>query len=131
MTGIATINPATGKRIKEFDELIPAEIEQRIRAARDAFPIWSRAPLADRIRVVARAGQLLEERADEYARLMTLEMGKLLRAAREEAMKCATACRYYAEHAPSIVADQHVTSGDENGYVAFQPLGVVLAIMPW
>ena len=128
---IATINPNTGKHVKEFDELVPSGIEQRVRLARDAFQSWSHTPLRDRITVVARAGVLLDERKDEYARLMTLEMGKLLGAARDEAAKCAVGCRFYAEHAEQILADQTVVKGDERGYVAFHPLGVVLAIMPW
>ena len=130
---IATINPATGRRIKEFDELIPSEIEQRVRNAHDAFPVWSHTPLGERIKVVARAGQLLDQRKDEYGRLMTLEMGKLIDAGREEAAKCATGCRYYAEHGARMLADEPVmpAGGDEHGYVAFHPLGVVLAIMPW
>jgi succinate-semialdehyde dehydrogenase / glutarate-semialdehyde dehydrogenase len=80
---------------------------------------------------VARAADLLDERKDAYARLMTLEMGKLLSAAREEAAKCAAGCRYYAEHGPRMIANEPVADGDEHGYVAFHPLGVVLAIMPW
>src|SRR5216117_2007715 len=128
---IATINPATGETLKTFTPLSATETEKRIRAAHDAFPVWSHTPLVDRIRVVAKAGQLLDERKDEYGRLMTLEMGKVLIAAREESAKCATGCRYYAEHGPAILANESVVTGDEHGYVAFHPLGVVLAIMPW
>src|SRR5207247_328841 len=80
---------------------------------------------------VARAGELLEQRKDEYGQLMTLEMGKLLVAAREEAAKCAMACRYYAEHGAAMLAPEKVLDGEEMGYVAFHPLGVVLAVMPW
>src|SRR5438132_13996904 len=98
---IATINPATGETLKTFTPLSATETEKRIRAAHDAFPVWSHTPLVDRIRVVAKAGQLLDERKDEYGRLMTLEMGKVLIAAREESAKCATGCRYYAEHGPA------------------------------
>ncbi|HEY8174247.1 MAG TPA: aldehyde dehydrogenase family protein, partial [Gemmatimonadaceae bacterium] len=128
---IQTINPATGETLKSFEPLSPAEIEKRVRAAHDVFPVWSHTPLADRIKVVARAGELLDQRKDEYGRLMTLEMGKLIAAAREESAKCATGCRYYAEHGPAILANEPVVTGDEYGYVAFHPLGVVLAIMPW
>ena len=128
---IATTNPATGELVKTFPAHTPAEIEARLRRAHDAFASWSRTPIADRATVVARAGELLERRADEYARLMTLEMGKLFSAARDEASKCALGCRYYAEHGPAIVADRVVPSGGERGYVAHHPLGVVLAVMPW
>ena len=128
---IATINPATGETIKTFEPLTRAEIEKRVRAAHDSFPVWSHTPLADRIKVVAKAGKLLDERKDQYGRLMTLEMGKLLIAGREEAAKCATGCHFYAEHGPAILANEPVVTGNEHGYVAFHPLGVVLAIMPW
>jgi succinate-semialdehyde dehydrogenase / glutarate-semialdehyde dehydrogenase len=128
---IATINPTTGETVKTFAPLSPAEIDRRIRDAHDAFPVWSHTPVAERIKVVARAGELLDQRKDEYGRLMTLEMGKLLGAAREESAKCATACRFYAEHGPAMLTNEVVASGDEYGYVAFHPLGVVLAIMPW
>jgi succinate-semialdehyde dehydrogenase/glutarate-semialdehyde dehydrogenase len=128
---IASINPTTGETLKSFEPLSSAEIEKRVRTAHDAFPVWSHTPLAERIKVVARAGELLDQRKDEYGRLMTLEMGKLIAAAREESAKCATGCRYYAEHGPAILANEPVVIGDEYGYVAFHPLGVVLAIMPW
>ncbi|MGH7636496.1 MAG: NAD-dependent succinate-semialdehyde dehydrogenase [Gemmatimonadaceae bacterium] len=128
---IATINPATGERLKTFDPLGAAEIDDRIARASAAFEHWRTTPVGDRARIVARAGDLLEERRDEYARLMTLEMGKLLTASREEASKCALACRYYAEHGPKFVADQRILSGRERGYVAYHPIGVVLAVMPW
>jgi succinate-semialdehyde dehydrogenase/glutarate-semialdehyde dehydrogenase len=128
---IATINPATGERVKEFSELTPSGLEQRVRRAHDAFPVWSHTPIDQRIKVVARAAELLDQRTDEYGRLMTLEMGKLIAAAREEAAKCAAGCRYYAEHGKQMLADESVVSGDEHGYVAFHPIGIVLAIMPW
>src|SRR5687767_10154204 len=128
---IATTNPATGERLRSFEPLDNGEVGQRITRARAAFDRWRLTPIGDRAAIVARAGDLLEMRRDEYARLMTLEMGKLLTAAREEASKCALACRYYAEKGPAIVRDQPVVSGRERGYVAYHPLGVVLAVMPW
>lgn len=128
---IATTNPATGERLKTFEPLGADEIDARIARARDAFERWRKTPVEDRARIVARAGDLLEQRRDVYARLMTLEMGKLLTAAREEVSKCALACRYYAEHGPTIIADQRILSGTERGHVAYHPIGVVLAVMPW
>ncbi len=128
---IATVNPTTGEELERFEPMDAREVDDRIRRAHDAFTTWSRAAVADRAHVVGRAGELLEQRKDEYARLMTLEMGKLLVAAREEAAKCALGCRYYAEHGPAMVADVPTTTGAETGYVAFHPLGVVLAVMPW
>ena len=128
---IATINPATGEKLRSFDALTPKEIETKVRHAHDAFVTWSRTPVEQRVRVVTTAAELLDQRKDEYAGLMTLEMGKLLSAAREEVAKCASGCRYYAEHGPRMIEPERVVSGDEIGYVAYQPLGVVLAIMPW
>jgi succinate-semialdehyde dehydrogenase / glutarate-semialdehyde dehydrogenase len=129
---IATINPATAETLRRFEAMDSAEVERRIARGADAWQSWSRRPVAERVRVVARAAALLEERGDEYARLMTLEMGKLLVAAREEAVKCATACRFYAEHGPAFIADEPVVHGaGERGVVAYHPLGIVLAVMPW
>jgi succinate-semialdehyde dehydrogenase/glutarate-semialdehyde dehydrogenase len=128
---IATINPATGETLAAFDALTATEIEQRLRRAHDAFATWSRTPIADRGKVVARAGELLEHRKEEYARLMTLEMGKLLTAAREEVAKCALGCRHYAEHGAAMLASQSIVRGNERGFIAFHPIGVVLAVMPW
>jgi succinate-semialdehyde dehydrogenase/glutarate-semialdehyde dehydrogenase len=128
---IATIDPTTGTTIRTFEPLSAAGIETKVRDARTAFARWSHAPVQDRATIVARAAELLDERRDEYARLMTLEMGKLYSAARDEASKCALGCRYYAEHGPALLADEVVAEENEHGYVAFHPLGVVLAIMPW
>ena len=128
---IATVNPATGETVATFDALTVREIGQRVARGHEAFLSWRRAPLEQRIAVVRRAGELLDERKEEYVRLMTLEMGKLFTAARDEAAKCALACRHYADEAPRILAHQQVTTQGERGYVAFDPLGVVLAVMPW
>src|SRR5687768_11046233 len=122
---IETINPTTGERVKKFAAMDADEIERRLQSAHAAFQRWSHTPLPQRSKVVARAGELLEERKEEYARLMTLEMGKLIQAGREEAAKCALGCRFYAEHGAAFLADEPVLSGEEEGYVAFHPLGVV------
>jgi succinate-semialdehyde dehydrogenase / glutarate-semialdehyde dehydrogenase len=128
---IETVNPTTGERVRAFEALTPAEIERKLQRGQEAFHSWSRTPLSERARVVARAGDLLDQRRDEYGRLMTLEMGKLLSAAKDESAKCATGCRYYATHGAAILADEPVLDGDERGYVAFHPIGLVLAVMPW
>jgi len=124
---IATINPVTGETLRVFDALTDAELEERLARAAGAFRAWRDVPVDDRTRIVARAGALLDQKKHEYGRLMTVEMGKPLKAAVEEAAKCALACRYYAEHASAFVAPEHI-DGDE---VLYQPLGVVLAVMPW
>ncbi|HYC51921.1 MAG TPA: NAD-dependent succinate-semialdehyde dehydrogenase [Gemmatimonadaceae bacterium] len=128
---IATVNPATGETVASFDAHDAAEVERRLDLAQRAFASWSRMPVHERARIVARAGALLDDRRTAYGRLMTLEMGKLLRAAEEEAAKCALGCRYYAEHGAEILADRVVLSGEEQGYVAHHPVGAVLAVMPW
>ncbi|HKO15256.1 MAG TPA: NAD-dependent succinate-semialdehyde dehydrogenase [Gemmatimonadaceae bacterium] len=128
---IQSINPATGERLREFSPLSASEIELRVRRADQARARWARTSIQERTRIVARAGEILDAEQAAFGRLMTLEMGKPIRAAREEAAKCALACRYYAEHAAEFLANQLVDMQGETGYVAFQPLGVVLAIMPW
>jgi succinate-semialdehyde dehydrogenase/glutarate-semialdehyde dehydrogenase len=124
---IATINPATGKTVRAFDALSESDIASRLERAAHAFQRWRVTPVGDRAAIVARAGEILETNKDRYGRLMTLEMGKPLKAAVEEVAKCALACRYYAERASAFVAPEEV-DGDE---VQYQPLGAVLAIMPW
>jgi succinate-semialdehyde dehydrogenase/glutarate-semialdehyde dehydrogenase len=128
---IATVNPTTGERVREFAALTKAEIEDRLALAHRTAASWRAAPLAERASVVRRAGELLDERKTEYGRLMTLEMGKPIKAAIEEAAKCATACRFYAENVERILADETIDVKGERSFVAFQPLGVVLAVMPW
>jgi succinate-semialdehyde dehydrogenase / glutarate-semialdehyde dehydrogenase len=128
---IATINPATGQIVKTFAPHTAAEIESRLARAAAAARRWRDTRTADRARVVAEAGALLDRDRDRYARLMTLEMGKRLAAARDEAAKCAQTCRYYAEHAHTMIAARHVAAEGEDARVEFHPLGVVLAVMPW
>jgi succinate-semialdehyde dehydrogenase/glutarate-semialdehyde dehydrogenase len=124
---IATINPATGETLRAFDAMSEADVDACLDRAVDAFCRWRTTPVAERAAVVARAGRVLDEQKDRFGRLMTLEMGKPLKAAVEEAAKCALACRYYAEHASAFVRPERVDEGE----VLYQPLGPVLAIMPW
>ncbi|MGH7618142.1 MAG: NAD-dependent succinate-semialdehyde dehydrogenase [Gemmatimonadaceae bacterium] len=128
---IATINPATGETVASFSALTASEIEDRLAAAHRASLAWRHTAVEQRVAVLYRAAELLEARKTEYGRLMTLEMGKPINAAIEEAAKCATGCRYYAEHAPRFLADEPVEAANERSFVALQPLGVVLAVMPW
>jgi succinate-semialdehyde dehydrogenase/glutarate-semialdehyde dehydrogenase len=128
---IATINPASGEVVRTFPPLADREIDDKIEVASRAARAWRAAPIAERTAVVRRAGELLEERKAEYGRLMTLEMGKTYKSAVEEAAKCALGCRYYADNAERFLADQPVAAEKERSFVAFEPLGVVLAVMPW
>jgi succinate-semialdehyde dehydrogenase / glutarate-semialdehyde dehydrogenase len=129
---IETINPATGERLRTFDPDSPTLVEEKLARAAKAFGAWSRRPVAERTAVVRRAAEILEDERATFGRLMTLEMGKLIGPAEEEADKCASGCRYYADHGedflrPEIVAE----SPDGRGAITFRPLGAVLAVMPW
>jgi succinate-semialdehyde dehydrogenase / glutarate-semialdehyde dehydrogenase len=128
---IATINPATGERLCQYSALTEREIDEKLDIAHRAAQIWRTTPIEERTQVVRRAGELLEQRSIEYGRLMTLEMGKPIRAAIDEAKKCATACYYYADHGAEFLADEKVDAKNERSHIAFEPLGVVLAVMPW
>src|SRR5215831_2469895 len=128
---ITSTDPATGEQLREFSPLTLPAIEDKLACADSAARSWGRAPLDDRTRVLRRAADLLDARRDDYGKLMTREMGKTLGAAKDEAAKCATSLRYYADHAAEFLADAPVAADGERSYVAFQPLGVVLAVMPW
>ena len=130
---IATVNPATGATVRTFAPHDEAEVDRRLALASDTFRRWRATPVDERAAVVRRAGEILDAEKERYGGLMTLEMGKTLRAAVEEAAKCATGCRYYAEHGPSFVAPERVGDGDDpwGDFIAYEPIGVVLAVMPW
>ena len=127
----ASVNPHTGATLAEYDELSAAELEACLARAADAALRWRFTSIEERVAVVARLGELLDAEKEQLGRLMTLEMGKPIRAAVEEAAKCAKACRFYAEHGPSFVADEPVTDAEHRSFVSYDPLGVVLAVMPW
>ncbi|MGD0776725.1 MAG: NAD-dependent succinate-semialdehyde dehydrogenase [Candidatus Solibacter sp.] len=128
---IATLNPATGERVATFDPLTESQLEEKLARAAEAFRAWRRTTFAQRAGWMLRAAEILEAEKDSLARIMTLEMGKPLAAARQEAAKCATACRYYVEHAERLLADELVETGGAMSFVRYQPLGAVLAVMPW
>jgi succinate-semialdehyde dehydrogenase/glutarate-semialdehyde dehydrogenase len=129
---LASINPATGETVAEFDEHSVDEVERRLGASDEAFRNWSVRPIAERAAVLSRMADLLDAEKDALGRLMTVEMGKTLRAARDEAAKCALACRHYAEHASVMLAAEPVEhDGMRHGEIRFEPLGTVLAVMPW
>ena len=128
---IASINPATGEIIKTFAAMTADEIEQKIAAAHAAFEKNRGLDFASRGRFLSRAGELLTQEKKELARIATLEMGKTLRQAVAEVEKCAWACSYYAEHAGEQLADERVTTDAQQSLIRYQPLGVVLAVMPW
>ncbi len=128
---IATINPATGKTLKTFEPLSSQEIERKISRAAKLFPEFSRLSFAERATMMLKAAEILEIEKRELAQLMTTEMGKTLRSAVDEAVKCAWACRYYAENAERFLADEVIQTTATRSFVRYQPLGTVLVVMPW
>jgi succinate-semialdehyde dehydrogenase/glutarate-semialdehyde dehydrogenase len=128
---IATVNPATGQIIRTFSPLTEPELDTRLQCAADAFRRYRRTPLAERTRMLLRAAEILESEKEKFGRLMVTEMGKTLKAAVEEAAKCAWGCRYYAESAERFLADEVVETNATRSFVTYQPIGPVLAIMPW
>ena len=128
---IATVNPATGEVVRRFEPLNDREIEDKLACADRAYPSYRRTGFADRARWLTRAAEILEADRDRLGRLMTLEMGKPITAARAEAAKCALACRYYVEHGERLLADETVDMGAGRACIKYQPIGAVLAIMPW
>src|SRR5690606_30590088 len=107
------------------------EVSSRIGRAESAFRRLRGRPIAERAARMRRAAEILESRKHELGRLMTLEMGKPISAAEAEAAKCAVACRFYAENAAAFLADEHVPSDARDSWIRYQPLGPVLAVMPW
>jgi len=127
--GIESINPATGQRVQAFQALGDAAVEEKLARASAAFRRWSRTPVGERAGVLARAADILTRDKQSYARLMTEEMGKTIVSAEQEVEKCATGFRYYAERAESFLAPEVAPGGKDS--VRFEPMGVVLAVMPW
>jgi succinate-semialdehyde dehydrogenase / glutarate-semialdehyde dehydrogenase len=128
---IATINPATGELLKTFEPLTDSQIDEKLEKAADAFLKHRRVPFAERARMLLAAATILENEKETFARIMTTEMGKTFRSAVEEAAKCAWVCRYYAENAEQFLADEVVKTTASHSYIRYQPLGPVLAVMPW
>src|SRR5438046_2108285 len=128
---IASINPATGELLRSFEPLSDAEIDAALQRAADAFRVNRMRSFSERARRMTRAAELLESRAADYGRTMTLEMGKPIVAAIAEVKKCALVCRYYAENAEAHLADEHIATSASTSYVRYEPLGPVTAVMPW
>jgi len=128
---IATINPATGQVIKSFEPLNAAEIEAKLQKAIETFARYRHVPFTQRAQWMLKAAGILENEKEAFAKVMTTEMGKTLRSAVDEAAKCAWVCRYYAENAEKFLADELVETGAKQSYIRYQPLGPVLAVMPW
>jgi len=128
---LASINPTTGETLKEFPAFSDNEIEKRLNHAERAFVQYRRHPFANRGQLLMAVASLLEQDKDSLARTMTLEMGKLFRAAEDEIAKCARVCRFYAENGERFLEDEAAQTGAARSYVRYEALGPVLAIMPW
>ena len=128
---IATINPATGDVIKTFQPLSEAEIEKKLQLAVSVFRAERKTPFAVRAQRMRKAAEIIERDKDKFGHLMTLEMGKTYKSAVAEALKCTTACRYYAENTERFMADEVVETGAKKSFVRYLPIGPVLAVMPW
>ena len=128
---IESINPATNKVLRSFEPLTDIAARQKVALAADAFRSYANVPLEHRALCMRKLAAILEHETDDLATLITLEMGKPLEAARFEILKCADVCRYYADHAARILAPESVPTEFNHSYVRWEPLGVVLAVMPW
>jgi succinate-semialdehyde dehydrogenase/glutarate-semialdehyde dehydrogenase len=128
---LRSINPATGELVAEFAPHSPSEINEAVAAAHAAFEHWRRIPLAARAEKLRALAKMLRQQRDHCARLASEEMGKPITEALAEIEKCAWVCEYYAEHGPAMLADEPVKTEARESFITFQPLGVVLAVMPW
>jgi len=128
---IASINPATGELIKKFESLSDSEIEDKLACAVSAFKSYRNSTFAERAEKMYKAADILEKEKTRLGRIMTTEMGKPLWAAAEESAKCAWVCRYYAEHAEKFLADEIVQTTASKSFIHYEPLGTILAVMPW
>jgi succinate-semialdehyde dehydrogenase/glutarate-semialdehyde dehydrogenase len=129
---IESVNPTTGARGPRFEALTESEIEEKLELAEAASAKWSRTPIPERAAVLERAGEILSRERDALGRIATEEMGKLYEAARQELDKCAGACHYYASNAEAMLKPEVITAaGAERGEVRYEPMGAVLAVMPW
>ncbi len=126
-----SVNPATGQVFAEYPTLTGIELEEKVALASEAQARLRREPIGRRTGWLIRTAEVLTGRRDDLARLMTAEMGKPLAAAAAEVEKCAWVCRYYADHGEALLADEIVRTTARESRIRFQPLGVVLAIMPW
>ena len=126
-----TINPATGELVKTVPYWDKEQLEQALSSVAEATGQWSVTSMEQRCLLMRRVAEVIRYRSDELAALITLEMGKLLGEAKAEIEKCALACDYYADHGPQFLADEIIESDASRSLVAYQPLGTVLAVMPW
>jgi len=126
-----SINPATNELVKEYKEHTSEEVVQIIGNVDDEFKKWRETSFAERSKLMHQAAKTLRDNSEKYSRLMTVEMGKIIGESRAEVEKCAWVCDYYADHAEKFLSDEIIETDASRSFVAFEPLGVVLAVMPW
>lgn len=126
-----SINPATGKTIKEYKEFTDSQIETTLKNAQSDFIVWRNQSFTKRARLLNKVAQILKKNKEKYARIMTLEMGKPIKQAIAEVEKCALVCEYFALHAEKFLQDEQIKTEYQKSYVSFEPLGTILAVMPW
>ncbi len=131
MADLISINPATGEVVGTYPEMTVGEVEVILEKAQTAFLSWRRLAIKERCQYFKHLGQILRARKNEFSRLMALEMGKPLEQGTAEIEKCAWVCEYYADHAKTFLSPRNISSDASESYVSFQPLGIILAIMPW
>jgi len=131
MSKIETINPSTGKVIASYENASPEDVSNKVRAARAAFAGWKKRDLSERAEYMRRLGRVMRKNREEYARVVTEEMGKPVRQSLAEIEKCAWVCDYYADHAEVFLHDELIPTEFRRSFVSFEPLGVVASIMPW
>lgn len=129
--GIATTNPATGETLKTFEPLDHESIEAKLTLGQQVFESYRTTPMAQRENWLNTAAEILERDKVKFGKLMTLEMGKPIKSAIAEVHKCAWVCRYYAENAATFLADHPIATDASQSFVRYQPLGIILAVMPW
>jgi len=128
---IVAVNPATGETVKTYEEMTPDQVRISIEESHQAHLSWRRTTFPERAALMRKAAQVLREHVENYARLMAIEMGKPIRDGRTETEKCAWVCDYYADNAAKFLAREMIETDASRSFVSYQPIGVVLAVMPW
>jgi succinate-semialdehyde dehydrogenase/glutarate-semialdehyde dehydrogenase len=128
---IQSVNPYTNEVIKQFEEATDEDVKDALERSEEAFKDWKNTSFKERAAIMQKAADIMEDDIEHYAYLMTLEMGKVKREAHSEIKKCASACRYFAEHAESFLKNEPLPVQDGEAYVAYDPIGPILAVMPW
>ena len=128
---IQSINPADLQVIKTYQSMLPSEVNKILDLTNNTFETWKETTFSLRSKLMLNAAEVLRKRKEEYSKMMTLEMGKPIAQSRAEVEKCAWVCEYYSENAEKFLDDELITTDASKSFVTFQPLGIVLAVMPW